>query len=701
MRKTSFSQVRTKVLPNKRNKQSLIPVRSHQQDLPQVHTSDNHRAPFFTNSGPSTDHVYPPTTVSSQPGMNQDSALTKYIDRFRYGQPLSREDRQQLSSEFEEERIPLWWMSSSSFPPSSTPTKSPHKDNHNQAISSPARCQFEDDFNSSPRNKEYDMNAYIPSDTSQCEFEETEIIHLQERASKLLQETILSNGSLPVRSDRQGSSNWCSPVNINERVQGRLINTSIKSTAGNTKLDSAPTVPLQRYTVPSVLTPPSHPEQDILSQWRLRRKMEQAQQDSRLFTSTFSNPGPSLITSSIYGQPYMQQPCIPYPEPLEGAFAEPKLVQGLQRSTSVPKAIAVSETLVSQPHSLAHVPAHMHLLCDILPCPTPSSHAGMFQRNPQHLEEICTKGNNSSRNVKYIDEPPHRCIPSSPPAPSQYTDVPCPVRPSDRGHPCRLREVGSPSRLLERGISSRHREGGSASRALEGGSPSRAFVGGSPSRLTKIDHSSNSIEEPNLSRRTEEQSQIRPTAGFHHENPRMANEMAEKEKTPNNHVRESKTARIIRKKKKSTRSTKCTEDSDGPNATSSAHQKLLKKTKNREDQRKAERHKDTGNHAPLSSAIQCALGQVVSEVLFTPVDSSPQDAVVPSLHTLPQPKPLRPSCTTHTSLEVMSQLLRKAEDSDEKEFEDDPLLKVLRKQRKSVQEQISEVNFMLHNILDQ
>ncbi|XP_077577709.1 proline and serine-rich protein 3 [Stigmatopora nigra] len=696
MRKTTFSQVRTKVLPNKRNKQSLIPVRSYQQHIPQVHTSDNNRASLFTNSGPSTDHVSPPTTVSSQTGMNQDSALGKYIDRFRYGQPLSREDRQQLSSEFEEERIPLWWMSSSSLPHSSTPTISPHKDDHNHAISSPARCQFEDDFNSSPRNKEYDMNAYIPSDTSQCEFEETEINHLQERASKLLQDTILSNGSIPVRSDRQGSSNWCSPVNINERVQGRLINTSIKSTAGMTKLDSAPTVPIQRYTVPSVLTP-SHPEQDILTQWRLRRKMEQAQQDSKIFTSSFSNRGPGLITSSIYGQPYMQQPCIPHPEPLEGAFAEPKIVQGLQTSTSFPKPIAVSEKLVSQPHSIAHVPAHMHLLCDILPCPTPSSHAGMFQRNPHNLEEICTKGNNSSGNVMYIDEPPHRYIPSSPPAPSQHTDVPCTVRSSDGGHPSRLREVGSPSRLLERDISPRHREGGSASRASEGGSSSRAFEGGSPSQLAKIDHSSNFIEEPNLSRCIEEQSQIRPAD----ENPRMANEMAVKEKAPNNQMRESKTARIIRKKKKSTRSTKCTEDSDGPNATSSAHQKLLKKTKNREDQRKPETHKDTGNHAPLSSAIQCALGQVVSEVLFTPVASSPQDAVVPSLHTLPQPKPLRPSCTTHASLEVMSQLLRKAEDSDEKEFEDDPLLKVLRKQRKNVQEQISEVNFMLHNILDQ
>ncbi|XP_057689684.1 proline and serine-rich protein 3 isoform X2 [Corythoichthys intestinalis] len=702
MKKTSSSQARTKVLPNKRNKQSLIPVRSHHQDHPKVCMPGNNGASFFKNSGPSIDRVSPPTlpetgkrsssvlkpAISSQSGIPKNSVLTQYIDRFRYGQPLSREERQQISSGSEEERMPLWWMSSSSLPPCSTPTKSSHKDDHSQAISTPARRQLDNDFNSSPCRGEYNKNANILSDTSQCEFEDTEIFHLQERASRLLQDHIPSNGLIAVRSGGLGSSNWSSPVNINERSQGCLTNESIKSKAGMTKLDSAPAVPLQRHT--SFITPPPHPEQDILTQWRLRRKMEQvnewckAQENSRLFTPTFSSLGPSLHTSPVHGQPYKQQPSILYPEPSEGAFAEPKVVHGLQTSTSVPQTIAVSETLVSQPHSLAHVPAHMHLLCDILPCPTQSSRAGMSQRNPHNVEDF-TKENNISGNLKdsCINDP-HRYIPSSPTATSQHTDLVCPSTPLNGGHPSRFREVGSPSMPLERSIPSRLKAGGSPSKTLEGSSPSR---------LTKIDHSSNCQEEPNLSRHTEEQSQFTHVVGAYHKNPRITNEMAIKETTQTNHLVGSKMERIIRKQKKLTR---CT--FDGPKITNSAAEKLPKKTKKRQEKCQPERHKDTGDHAPLSSPVQCALGQVVSEVLFPPKDCSPQDAAVPSLHTPPQLLP--PSCTDHTSLEVMSQLLRKAEDSDEKEFEDDPLLKVLRTQRKRVKEQISEVDFMLHNMLD-
>lgn len=121
--------------------------------------------------------------------MNRVHCSHRYIDRFRYGQPLSREERLLMSSEFEQERVPLWWMSSSSLRPSFTPTKISHKgttfwikwssslnvkispfclfmpdpkDDQTQAISSPADRPL-DDFHSSPCRGDYNMNAYVCS----------------------------------------------------------------------------------------------------------------------------------------------------------------------------------------------------------------------------------------------------------------------------------------------------------------------------------------------------------------------------------------------------------------------------------------------------------------------------------------------------------------------------------------------------------
>ncbi|XP_077432912.1 proline and serine-rich protein 3 [Vanacampus margaritifer] len=697
MGKPSFRQPRTKDLPNKRNKQSLIPVPSQYQGHPKVHTPgknenhwpDKYGPSFFAHSGPSNDRVPSPTlsdieilslssrvpksTASSQPGVHRDSVVTKYIDRFRYGEPLSREERQLMSSEFEEERLPLWWMSSSSLPPSSTPTKTPHKGDHSQAISSPARCPLDDDFNYSLCKGDYNMmNAYIPSDTSQSEFEDTELLHLQERASRLLQrgDSILSSGSIPVSSEGVGCSDQSSPININE----------IKATPTMSRLDAAPAVPLQQYTVTSRMALPTRPEEDILTQWRLRRKMEQAsercqsQQNSRIRTPTFRGLGPSLQFPSVIGHPYKQQPCFQYPEPSQEAFPEHKEAHGHHPSTSAPFLGAVSDTLVSRPQSLAHVPAHMHLLCDILPCPTQSAHASMFQGNPHEPKESLSKESKVSGNLQqsYMDEPPHRHIASPPPAPSRHTDLGFPFRPADRGHPSTFREGSSPSRPLE---------------------------GSCPSRFTevKVCHPSKPKEENRFSRHMEEGSQSRPVRG-HHEDPRMTTETAKKEKTQAKQVGESeKTERIIRKQTKSTRCTGCSEHADRPSATSSAHQKLAKKSKTRADPQQQERRKDAGNHAP-PSPVHHASRQVVSEVLFPPEDSSPQDAAVPSPPAPPHSS--LPPCNTHTSLEVMSQLLQEAEDSDEKEFEDDPLLQVLRTQRKWVKEQISQVDFKLHNFLD-
>ncbi|GLD63523.1 proline and serine-rich protein 3 isoform X4 [Lates japonicus] len=183
----------------------------------------------------------------------------------------------------------------------------------------------------------------------------------------------------------------------------------------------------------------------------------------------------------------------------------------------------------------------------------------------------------------------------------------------------------------------------------------------------------------------------------------------ERAQTKESERNERKTAMPIRKQKKSTR-----EPTVGPRSAkrSSLHQRLPKKVtpvaelQQQEGSQEYSSEGCTGDHAPPPSPIHTALGQVVSEVLFPTVDSSPARRTPVSLVSPPctASAPLQspvPPCNTHNSMEVISQLLQEAEDSDEKEFEDDPLLQVLRKQRKWVKEQISEVNSMLNEFLEE
>ncbi|GLD72959.1 proline and serine-rich protein 3 isoform X1 [Lates japonicus] len=123
---------------------------SSNQSLSKKKEKDNFESygqPVFPESWPSTDCGSSPasaatssdsetpkqtaragkSTDSSELGVQQDSVLAKYIERFRHGRPQSREERQQMASAIREEQLPFWWMSPSSLPHSSTPTKTAEK----------------------------------------------------------------------------------------------------------------------------------------------------------------------------------------------------------------------------------------------------------------------------------------------------------------------------------------------------------------------------------------------------------------------------------------------------------------------------------------------------------------------------------------------------------------------------------------------
>ncbi|KAE8288658.1 Proline and serine-rich protein 3 [Larimichthys crocea] len=545
-----------------------------------------------------------------KPGDEQDSVLAKYIDRFRHGRPQSRVERQQIDSAIGENQVPFWWMSPSSLPSSSTPAKTtdkdmPLNDEHGFAIFSPAG-QHRHDRSLSPCRG----SLSILSDTLQGEFDDTEILHLQERANRLLlrDECTLGDGSVHVSSDGLGCSDFSSPVSVYEPVRRPFIPNMIKSTA-KASLDSDQIASSHKASVVPSLVPPTRPEEDILFQWRLRRKIEQARdwpqsvQHSSLHGPTFSWHAPSLNNPSASGQAYKQQqstpelsqkakhPHIAAPQP------EAKEAHTLCPPASGPPpfpAFVVSGSSVSQPQAIAHVPAHMHLLCDVLPCPIKSSDVSRQQNISQSIDESHAKAVHEKTQVtknsknNFTDEPIREHTPSPPPGSSAVTEE------GKRNQGILWTGNMLMSLALQTGV---------------------LHIKDFPKRLCH-----------QQSRQQQRGSQVS--------------------------------------------SERC-----------------------------------TGDYAPPPSPIHSVLGQVVSEVLFPTVDSSPArrtpvSSVSPPCTTPVPPQSSIPTCDAQNSMEVISQLLQEAEDSDEKEFEDDPLLQVLRKQRTWVKEQIGEVDSMLNEFLE-
>ncbi|KAM9852304.1 proline and serine-rich protein 3 [Aulostomus maculatus] len=613
-----------RLLPKEKNRPSLIPVRSHQQGNSLVHTLEKRKACVAATDGPQISAASPgmerPTQsarapkscVSSEQGTQQDSVLAKYVDRFRHGQPLSREEREQMASTVGKEKLPFWWTSS--VPASSTPTKATCKDDHRRPTFNSAEQL---DGTTSPCGGPHS----IWSDTSHSDLDDTEILQLQERAERLLQrgDCTGSDRSLPVSSEGLRCSDFSSPVSVDEPVRKPLIPGLINSTAVKVRSDLVQLLSSQKLAAIPSMVPPARPEEDILFQWRLRRKMEQAsessqsQQQSHLHSPTFSWQTPTRGHSSTNRQIYKQS--IKPPEAPQTASAscitahqpESEPAPGLCHPASSLPAIpsfAVSGSVASQ----THVPAHMHLLCDVLPCPIRSSHAHIRQSFSHHQQESAT-----------IDVPEKTPIFVNPKHMTKDESVP-------------ERAPSSPA---------------------------------APSKPTEGD--------------------------------RKRTDRERKEKNL-----EKKTTMSNRAQKKLARHTVDCEHPDGSNSTSkhSAHQRLPKMDKSWKVQQHQERHPEhpcgaaTGRHSTIPSPVHTALGQVVSEVLFPTVDSSPTQSSTVTSVPAPQ-QPSLPPCNTHDSLEVISQLLQETEDSDGKEFEDDSLLQVLRKQRKWVKEQISEVDKLL------
>lgn len=564
--------------------------------------------------------VAPETNGSKEP-----SVLAKYIERFRFGKPQSREERQHQTTDGGVDQ-PFWWMSTSP-PSSSTPTQSSEKHirealdlmNDDPEISqSPISKPRLDETSMSPTRHMLNLSLLSElCESSHCDQEEPEILQLQERASRLLQrsEHSLSSVSVPISSEGLGCSDFSSPVSTDEPLRRPVLSTLMPSNHLVLEAGLYEGMPIP----PAVGSEGSgvRREDDILFQWRLRRKMEQARQ--RCLEAPFYNSVLHLPLSQTAGPNKKQS------------------------------------TLNSSPHQTANLSF------------TPVTSVSL---DPPVLETT---------------------LPISSPSVSRLQPDVIREQPDLDVHPKALRQHSS--RTVTNNLESPY----SQSQQQQHRKQIRPRTSIPESTAEQRRPQRSSSPSPQTSDSTEE----------HWPNLKEKKETAGKRKTEHERREKKKNAPSSQKKKserhasEAGRSPVRVRHSRGHEGVTRNPEKPSGKSRWQEECQSSARG---GNRAPPPSPIHNALGQAVSEVLFAGSDSPTQCKTPSSSDSqayTPPPPPQSPavSCSgVQQSVQVIDQLMQDAEDSDGEEFEDDPLLQVLRQQRKWVKDQLREVDLMLQHL---
>nr|XP_056702389.1 proline and serine-rich protein 3 [Euleptes europaea] len=201
-----------------------------------------------------------------------ESVIARYIERFRYGQPANRRERWVPGSH----SAPFWWLGrtspsegdiSKTETSSSSSASRKHADTASAFIGTDSGrreggpCSFSPEMDHSASGESQDSSTLDPDTVS-----------LQERAARLLHRSMSPSSGCGHRSSKGLGS---TPTSTVSNADADLMGRAWKQPAGHQLKAN-----LGAVSCPIVQMSPScsslRPEDDILFQWRLRRKMEDA-----------------------------------------------------------------------------------------------------------------------------------------------------------------------------------------------------------------------------------------------------------------------------------------------------------------------------------------------------------------------------------------------------------------------------------------